>query len=417
MGSHSFDLFVFVGSILEMTGIYNINSTIRPEHRVGICKAILVILVTALLTTVLDFLNIDYQAFLILASYILLMKVLIRRNLANIVIDTIVSYAIMFVLELPVVFLTKFLYLHPLIQPWLPYILLGALLLGMVPVKHSSSIDYACAKYYRDNSQIIAVANFFLLACMIANIYNLRSYFFNSKYLELMLIVFGYILITVLYFISTYKRAKEKEQIKIITEHQQYLSYLTDELNRRQHEYKHEINTIIGIAEQRQGDASLDAIIHYGEQIFRKKLEEETVSVVSDNTIVAALIYRFNKMADQSNIEFSYYIEEPFPTYPLTEFELIEILSNLLMNAFEAVAGLNHPMVIIKLEEHTIEMINSVEETFGEDCIIRFGRKYSTKGPGHGFGLQNVFKIIHKRKISTDIYLEGRNLHFLLRFN
>lgn len=413
------NILILAGSLLEMMIVFHIHKVLGFNCKLGKASAIVIIAVTAFVTTIFDYYKIPYQLSMTCISYIVATMIFVQRNVCNIIIDSVAAFIVLFILELPIVLITK-VGIVTEYETGLQYTILIIIIIGVIWTEKNTMIRELCGKYYQKNRKVIMMIamNMMMLCCIIVNFYNKKTYFFEGHYAEFMLLAAGYILIHILYFFSAYSDAQKKKELQLITEYQTHLNAVTERLNHRQHEYKNELNTILGIAERKEGNKTLEQIIQYTKQIYDQKKEASCVSVICDQSIVAALIYRMHKIAEERQISFSYYLEEPFPKYEITENELTEILSNLLNNGFEAVESLpvECRQVSIQITEKEIEVTNSVEHSFKDKDIMWIGRKkYSTKGEGHGYGMANVFRLLRKNEIGMTVYLDD-NLHFVLHF-
>lgn len=119
-----------------------------------------------------------------------------------------------------------------------------------------------------------------------------------------------------------------------------------------------------------------------------------------DNTVVTAIIYNKINEALKYNIEFKYTIQGD-TSFPFKDYELSEVLNNLLDNAFDAVLNLdiNSKKVFLnigRLEESYILEIGNTGKRIELDAIGKiFTAGYTTKiGSERGYGLYNVKKIV-----------------------
>ena len=187
-------------------------------------------------------------------------------------------------------------------------------------------------------------------------------------------------------------------------------------MNRRDHEYKNQINAILAIAESNDKNA-LEKIIHFSGQIFDDQRNSQRVTIISENSYISALLLRLSKQAQDKDVRFATYIERPFPNYRIPEPQLITLLSNLLNNAFEAAAVLPEcdRDVYLEFRENTIKVINKVDQQTTDLSKLSLNG-YSTKGPGRGFGMSNIISLAEVYNIALDIKLNNSDIIFTLTF-
>lgn len=221
-----------------------------------------------------------------------------------------------------------------------------------------------------------------------------------------------------LYLIKTFVEfTKNRSDLEVAGAYNRYLSDVADELNKREHEYKNQLNVIIGIAESGKEDACNDIIAFAEEIIEKNKVRKKAGSVISDNAIVAAFVLKMSRDAEERKIRFDYHIERPFPSYGISNKDLLEVIVNLLNNAFEAVASADpeNRNVSLCIEKNVIEVANFVGAEFDPDTIAKaFNTGYSTKDRNRGYGMANVLAIAEKNNIKIDSFIKGNYLDIRL---
>ncbi|MPM87320.1 Sensor protein CitS [bioreactor metagenome] len=142
-----------------------------------------------------------------------------------------------------------------------------------------------------------------------------------------------------------------------------------------------------------------------------------------DNTVVTAVIYNKINEASKNNIEFRYSIQENL-RFPYRDYELSEILNNLLDNAFDAVRNSKSDkrkifLNIGYLEENCIiEMGNTGERIEFNDISKIFDAGYTTKiGENRGYGLYNVKRIVESYGGRVQLSFENNYTIFSIKLS
>ena len=131
-----------------------------------------------------------------------------------------------------------------------------------------------------------------------------------------------------------------------------------------------------------------------------------------DNPILRAIIYSKSSEANSKNIKFLYSVNNLFNNIGVKDYEISEILGNLIDNAFEAVESQEgEKLVSIKIyledESNIIEIINSGITLKSENIKRIFEKGYSTKhGSNRGYGLYNVKKIVERTGGKVQLSIE-----------
>ena len=106
----------------------------------------------------------------------------------------------------------------------------------------------------------------------------------------------------------------------------------------------------------------------------------------------------------------------------LNDYEISDILNNLLDNAFQAVTNINNDKVVIlniyeKENANIVEVRNSGITVKLDDIENIFGRGFSTKeGENRGYGLYNIKEIANKNGSDVQLFFEENYTVFKIVF-
>jgi two-component system sensor histidine kinase AgrC len=148
----------------------------------------------------------------------------------------------------------------------------------------------------------------------------------------------------------------------------------------------------------------------YVERILRHETVKN-ISIMHDNTVLSAYLHGTAELAEKLQIEFAYKLESGDLSYPIDKYDLIEVLQNLVNNAFEEVVKMPKGKrdVYIGFTETKIVVANTIHMSISNDSTKIFFRDgYSTKGAGRGFGLTNVMALIEKYPIRFSNYVSEK---------
>jgi sensor histidine kinase regulating citrate/malate metabolism len=199
------------------------------------------------------------------------------------------------------------------------------------------------------------------------------------------------------------------------------LNYV-EEVRQRQHDFKNHLNAIYGLVQVTEEGRLRDEVREYI-QSLNCALKEIDQTIYIDNGIISAIIYIKLCEAKNKNIQFSCSVNRKIDFFPLKEYEMSEMICNLIDNAFEAVENLSVSDRIVNLEigkddKCSFIMIKNNSEGFNSRDISKmFERGFSTKKKkGRGYGLYTVKRIVYNYDGSIVVSLEDDFIIFNISF-
>ena len=228
-----------------------------------------------------------------------------------------------------------------------------------------------------------------------------------NNILEFILIVIIMLSVNILLYFYIIKVEQEKKEAKMQIKYNEILRNITEELRARQHDFKNHLNVMNGLIDNTNGRE----LKEYVNSSNKSMVEIEDIIYI-DNPILRAIIYSKNSEANNKNIKFIYSVNNTFNNINVKDYELAEILGNLIDNAFEAVesqegAKLVSVKIYLEGESNIIEIINSGITLKSEDIKRIFERGFSTKkGNNRGYGLYNAKKIVERTGGKIQLSLE-----------
>ncbi|AKN31519.1 histidine kinase [Clostridium carboxidivorans P7] len=419
---------LFVVTFFEISSFMIIFSIFNKTQEKLIFKNLIVISITSIsvvLTNVFftnagDFVN--YIIVIILVAFIYDDK----HNICEITLEFCISLVLIIILEL---FFTTILKLTPLIQ--VRYTFKNGITVDLFLVLSSLLIYYKLTfieKYYSKYKSIIDQYTVkMLIFNSIIYIICFKLLWEYNKHL-----VLNYIIIFTLVFISSnianfilanqiIKLTEEKKSVKLSSMYSGFVEEMISEIRRKQHEFKNHLNAIYGICYTIDEKHIKDNITNYVKSVNSSMIVVDRLIGI-ENKVVAAVIYSKVCEAQAKKIKFSYSVESKLDNIKLKEYELVEILSNLLNNAFEYVELNNveetlvYVKVGIKENSNFIEVSNYYVPTSEIDISLMVKKGFSTKGKGRGYGVYNVKKLLENNGGKLQIYFKDKNIIFRALF-
>lgn len=215
------------------------------------------------------------------------------------------------------------------------------------------------------------------------------------------------------------KLTEEKKSNEINSIYSNFIEDMIHEIKRKQHEFKNHLNAIYGICNITDEKSIKSSIIEYVKSINSSLITiDEAINV--NNKVLAAVIYSKLCEAKIKDIKFLYSVKAPLDNKKLKDYELVEVLSNLLNNAFEYIANNNvssdKKIVYLNIEHHEnidfIEVKNYYIPSNTIDTGLIFKKGFSTKGKDRGYGLYNIKKIIENSGGKLQLFFESNYIVF-----
>ncbi|NFG63085.1 GHKL domain-containing protein [Clostridium botulinum] len=216
------------------------------------------------------------------------------------------------------------------------------------------------------------------------------------------------------------KISEEKKSMLIKNTYNPVILNIIEEVKSKQHDFKNHLNTINGIIETTDKENLKKYLKEYIHSLNYSTKSLEDILYINEPTI-GAIIYNKLCKAKKNNIKFSYFINNDLKELKLKSYELSEILTNLLDNAFEAVENMANKEVILNItyedNENILEIKNEGIPTSLSNISKIFERGFSTKeGNNRGYGLYNVKKIVEQSGGNIQLFFEDKYIIFRILF-
>ncbi|MBX4267116.1 sensor histidine kinase [Clostridium estertheticum] len=262
--------------------------------------------------------------------------------------------------------------------------------------------------------------NMKLLFCFVINllgyvvilkvIWNYDMIVVINNILELTLTIISVLSVNVFLYFYLIKVELEKKESKVQYKYSEILNNITEDIRARQHDFKNHLNVMYGLIESTKGVELEYKLKEYIASLNKSmKVMEDIIYIKSP--IFRAIVYSKLNEANKKNIKFLYNINNLL-IRNLKDYELSEILNNIIDNAFDALDGqVGEKSVSIKTyledESNIIEIMNSGITLKPENIKKIFERGFSTKdGNNRGYGLYNAKKIVERTGGKIQLSLE-----------
>ena len=419
---------IFVPSFLEGIAILAIAYAINTNAKIGIAKSLAFAAVFASLSYTMDHFQASYHIAVSTVAGIALFLALkrpTRKLIVNYTIDILLAFVVLTLAQLAITGIAG-LFSVDLIQNEMAIIFILAGLAALAFWLSSKlSVRIFFEKYYMPNRLAIlfSAISLMILITMIGNlVFFYEDVFAHDASGQIYFLLAGYFVATLSLGLILIRERKAAKNNAVMQKYGELLQNSIKQYIAHIHDYKNHMQMILALNKDEEGSIINKEQQAYIEGLISGQNRIEGVSIVQDSVPVSAMLNQQKEYARQRNIEFSVNVGRSVAPYRIPEIELVDILYNLINNAFEEAEKLDleNRLVQIDFGDGFFEIRNRVtlslakEETAGIDRFFEQG--YSTKGSGRGFGLSNVLSSVKQNGIRLDRELVDGTIIFRLEF-
>lgn len=407
---------VFILSLIELLCIFNIWDKMNERLKKQFLKKIIIIFTSLLFIIIVNNYEMKNSFIIVYGTTILLSLVLFNIPKKYILFEFIIIIGILILIQLILM------YLIIKVKGNLDYSFDSGLKINIILLIFSliikkiipaNSVERLLTIYKR-NFKISNILIIFLGIPLVIfiNLWknNEKVYFDNFKSILLYITIW---LVLGIYFIYNHiKLIQKNKELKIQRTYTTVLKELVSDLRKIQHDHRNHLATILAIVENK--DREFDRIEKYIENIIGKSKDIDKSLNIKD-PVINAIIYNKMAKAKSNDIEFLIRFKQIIPDYHIQDYELVEILGNLLDNAIEANLDYktNNRKIVVTLglenDKKIIEVKNTANLLELPPTEEIFSEGYSTKkGKLRGFGLNNVKDIVKTYKGTLEFSIKDK---------
>ncbi len=214
-----------------------------------------------------------------------------------------------------------------------------------------------------------------------------------------------------------YSRSADRLRANAYEKHVESLDQFMHLLRKNNHDYKHHIHHITNQIETAADLQTLRADIRdYVQQLDADRSVASQLQSI-EQPLFRSVLYGAYLRCQTENIPVSLTTTDLLPTFPLKDYQLVEVLENLLSNAIEHNLKLepeNRSLTISLsvcrsdlLQENTCTITNSVLPTFTLEDLKSTSKHTSNSATLHGIGLASVKEILADYHIPLYVQLNA----------
>ncbi|WP_315109061.1 GHKL domain-containing protein [Clostridium intestinale] len=416
----------FILSYMELIGVFIIWSKFNYSSKNNVLKYIGLSLIICSINNILSYFEISYTFFINYCLTIVFVSIVFRKKLKTALLEFVIVIIITMVLQF-IIFGTftiigKFVDSSLIINEEFKGLIINICMLILI-CGIKKYIPYNKVFVSNISMQIIFfyLINAFIYVFIIKSIWESDYTIIEKNISKFIIVLLIYIFVNVGFLKELVFLIEEKKSLEAYNRYSKLTVDLVNDVKSKQHDFKNHLSTIYGIVQVSNEEDSREKIKYYIEGLSESLLKEQNL-ISLDNKVLAGIIYSKLQKAEELEINFRYSINSDINLIPVKDYELAEILFNLLDNAFDAVSNLEDrrwvELNIDKEKENSIIHIKNSGATLKNTNINEIFKKgFSTKGSQRGFGLYNIKSIVDKYGGSIEITTQNDSTEFILLFH
>ena len=402
-------LVIFGLSVLEAIAINYFFGSISQYNPLGKMKLIVFSILLGIVATITDYLEISYHLIITIVAIIVIFHLVSKYKFIDSSIDLIFSLGIFLIIQIIITVVATSIYEKIIDNNLLILLLLVIIVIISIVLYKTAILRNIVIKYYQSNKKIIFVVfvNIVFLVIIISKMiyYNKDQLFSVST--DILLVFIGCIIANTLTTVVLIVYINEKQRGKIIVDYSDSLESTVNEFKSLTHEYNSHLQILISMLEEngKTSEEKNEYARDYLSVLTNSLRSPQQTSFVINNILISAVLHHASVLAQQLDIKFDTSIETSQPNFDISDNDIVDILLNLINNAFEEVYTLpkEDRVVTIIFTTDSIEVVNRIsKETSSKNPRDFFEKGFSTKGLGRGYGISNIISILDKYNFRLD---------------
>lgn len=274
------------------------------------------------------------------------------------------------------------------------YCIISIIIMFLLPILNIRKIS--CFISSKGNTLVITVSICIMLVLVWMIFYK------KFRFLELEQAILLFTCISLIFILSVQLNKYKIKSTEVETELRMQKVYaesfqgLIDDIHIRQHEFDNHINTIYS---QHYKYHTYDELVDVQRKYCKFVTDENRFNKIlaNGNSIIVGFLYGSLNEINKKGIDISYHVNIQELEIGVPSYKIIEILSDLLNNAVEALLCVESKSKLHIVVEQTdcfyVEVRNESPYIDYYELGLFFDKNYSKKGEGRGLGLYNVKKI------------------------
>lgn len=386
-----------VGSFMLLWNLFN------KTYEKRVYKSVLIVFFTSLAASLTNYIYAPLQSLINYLFLFIAIKIIFKKNIKYLLLEFGLTLSISGILQLIIIIILRVSSPTFMAKEDFVNYVIANLICILISFCIYKFVPYGkLIIFFKQKSSKIYIfsVNLIMYVFTAKWVWNFKRHEFLDEIAFYLIIPILFILVNLFFLEYQMKSNELKKSVEEYKKYSPVIASLLEDVRRRQHDFKNHLNTVYGLILVSDEKTLKETIRQYINSL-NTSLENMEKVLQINNTVVTAIMYNKINEAARRNIEFRYIIQGDSMNFPFKDYELSEVLNNLLDNAFDAVLNSDNDfkkvfLNIGYLEENCIlEIGNTGKRIEFNDIATIFNAGYTTKnGEGHGYGLYNVKKIV-----------------------
>ncbi len=412
-----------IGTLLELSVFFYIFYKLLDIKKTELIKYIGLYLSMTALVIVSNHYFLGYGAFLYVFTLIFVFKWFSKESLFKVLfifVSSMISLLLLEIIMIPVIgFATENEFVITVIA-----LLIANIIAVIVMHFFEEALKGHVQKYENRYINFIAI-NIFLYAFIYKILWD-----YDEAIVRDNMVYFGIamlLLLIVNYFVhrEVASISERNKALEVQEQMRETLEQMILEIRSKQHEYKNNLTTVIGILETSPPEEASHKINDFLKEVYtHDAFDSELLQM--DRDIVRAVLFMKGSEARDRGIEFDYDCLVSLKELSVLDYEVSLVLNNLINNAFDAVQDDEYPKVALEIGYDnqfqcfyfkTKNAGKSVDPAFLHKLADKNFTTKSDKKKTRGFGLWTVKNIAKKYNGHLELYFEGEDIVIRVLFS
>lgn len=269
-------------------------------------------------------------------------------------------------------------------------------------------------RYKNIQEELIAFSRrYFPFIAFVLAVWTLLTQLYLGRLIEQWKYIPGLISILILFFIccgiivdTNRRRIEERKEVQLYQKNISLIESYISELKKEIHEYKHHMNHLRSIIETETENETLKKEVRrYVEDVTASSEVLDTI-LAMDSSLYRAELFGCYMKCIEKTIHFELICSDMLPGFPIEDFQLVQIIGNLIANAIEYNETLEEKKRFIKIElfadyaSNLISISNAYfEESMNTASFFEMGYSTKSKNDHYGMGLSTVEEILSDKAV------------------
>ena len=375
---------------------------------------ILLIVGTSTLLTFVKHFDVSFDISICLIGYTLFYVLAKRSKWRQLAVDCPTAVLILYSTYKASEILSQATKTHIIKEPGIAAIIFLILLSILVIAFKNKKVQLIFNKLYMTGRVfiLIIVSDIFVLLFILSEMFDVSySIEYGNIYKSLFIAAGAYFIINVALIWLIIQTVRQNKKIKILSDYSDTMADMNVKLRKKDHDYSAHLSGILSIlSEETEMKVAREKTGKYIQSIRDEYKKTQSNTVIAEDAFLAAYISYILSETKSKEIIFRYTIAKPISEYGFSENGLITVLSNLIMNAIDAVENLpkQERKISLLFDYGRIVIANTVDCSFNESDISKFtAMGFSTKNKGRGVGLPIVVNVLKEKNMCFEQYVKN----------